>query len=331
MTADSNDSFYRLTPDCVIDAVEAQGYLSDSRIIPYNSYENRVYQVGIEESQPLMAKFYRPKRWSDEQIQEEHDFTLELAELEIPVVPPMIHEQRTLLNHAGFRLALYRRHGGHPPEFDQIDQLPVLGRLIGRIHAVGRRCLFQHRPKIGVQEYGHDSVEFLQANDFIPMELKTAYDSLVRDLLGIIDERFAQTPFEPLRLHGDCHPGNILWRDDHAHFVDFDDARNGPAIQDLWMMLSGDRHQQTLQMEALLEGYEEFCDFDLRELNLIESLRSLRIIHYAAWLARRWEDPAFPHNFPWFNTMRYWSDHVLSLREQLAALNEPSLKLTGNC
>ncbi|GAB1268015.1 serine/threonine protein kinase [Aurantivibrio infirmus] len=328
-----------LIPDRIIDAVEAQGFTSDARILALNSYENRVYQVGVEDGSPLIAKFYRPERWSDEQILEEHNFTLELAALDIPVVAPLQIASNpndetsitTLFNFAGFKFALYPRQGGHSPELDQLDNLVILGRFLGRIHAGGKQDVFQHRPSIDIQSYGIDSVRFLNGEStgepFIPAELLDAYNSLSRDLLERIRTRFTATPYREIKLHGDCHPSNILWRDEHAHFVDFDDARNGPAIQDLWMLISGDRDQQSLQMSTILEGYRQFYDFDLAELSLIESLRTLRIMHYAAWLARRWDDPAFPMNFPWFNTQRYWSDHILELREQLAAIDEPPLQI----
>ncbi|MGH1485753.1 MAG: serine/threonine protein kinase [Cellvibrionaceae bacterium] len=319
--------YYALTPDAVINAVESLGYLSDSRILALNSYENRVYQVGIEDEQPIIAKFYRPNRWTDEQIIEEHRFTLHLSELDIPVVPPLLFDGKSLLNYEGYRFALYTRRGGHAPELDNGDHLEVIGRFIGRIHSVGKQQTFEHRPTISSQHYANDSRDYLLNNDFIPTDLIPAYETLARDLIARIDSVFSQSDYNNIRLHGDCHPGNILWRDDHAHFVDFDDSRNGPAIQDLWMLLSGDYQQRCLQLADIMEGYSEFCDFASRELQLIEPLRAMRLMYYSAWLARRWEDPAFPHNFPWFNTERYWAEHILSLREQLAALDEPVLKL----
>lgn len=325
--------YQQLTPDNVINAIESVGYWSDSRILPLNSYENRVYQVGIEAESPIdtkgipiIAKFYRPNRWTDEQILEEHMFTQTLLDLDIPVVPPIQFENKTLLNFKGYRFSLYERRGGQAPELDNGDHLEIIGRFMGRIHSVGKTRLFQHRPSISVQNYAIDSRHFLLENNFIPSSLIPAYETITRDLIDRIESAFADITYQSIRLHGDCHPGNILWRDDHAHFVDFDDARNGPAIQDLWMLLSGDYHQRCLQLADIMEGYTEFCDFDRAELNLIEPLRAMRLLHYAAWLARRWDDPAFPHNFPWFNTERYWAEHVLSLREQLATLGEPVLQ-----
>ena len=318
--------YEKLTPDLVLDAVEACGYLSDARILALNSYENRVYQVGIEGSSPLIAKFYRPERWTNEQIIEEHEFTQALKDLEISVVPPMLDDEgKTLREFAGFRFSLYLRQGGHAPNLDDFDALLSLGRTLGRIHALGKARLFTHRPTLNIQSFARDSYDYLLANDFIPASLKIAYQTLGADLISRCEAVFSRVKYTPIRLHGDCHPGNILWRDEAPHFVDFDDARNGPAIQDLWMLLSGEREQQTAQLSEVLDGYQEFCDFDFAELPLIEALRTLRIMHYSAWLARRWTDPAFPHHFPWFNSERYWAEHILELREQLAALQEPPL------
>lgn len=320
--------FDGLTPDTVIDAVEHTGLLSDARIFPLNSYENRVYQVGIEEGTPIIAKFYRPGRWSDEQIQEEHSYSQELFDAEIPVVPPMLFDGQSLLQFKGYRFALYERRGGHAPELDNLDNLFTLGQTLGQIHAFAGAELFQHRQTYSPQRLGHDSREFLLSHDFLTSSTREAYATVTTHLLEKTDAIFAQTEFKTLRLHGDCHAGNILWRDDKPNFVDMDDACNGPALQDLWMMLSGDRLQKTEQMLSVLEGYEMFCEFNPAELNLLESLRTLRLMHYAAWLARRWHDPAFPIHFPWFNTERYWAEHILELREQLFALDEAPLKLT---
>lgn len=319
-------AYQSLTPDLVMDAVESLGHRCDARVFPLNSYENRVYQVGIEDSAPLIAKFYRPRRWSDEQILEEHQFSQALFDLGVSVVPPLADaDGETLAHYQGFRFALYPRQGGHAPNLDDFDQLLSLGRALGRIHALGQITPFTHRPTLDIDTFGEASRSYLLEQGFIPDSLIPAYESLSRDLLTRCQSAFAAVDYRPIRLHGDMHPGNILWRDPVPHFVDFDDARNGPAVQDLWMLLSGEREQQNLQLAEVLEGYREFADFNTAELGLIEALRSLRLMHYAAWLARRWSDPAFPHNFPWFNTERYWAEHILELREQLAALDEPPL------
>jgi Ser/Thr protein kinase RdoA (MazF antagonist) len=320
--------FDALTPDAVIQAIEAEGFFCDGRIYPLNSYENRVYQVGIEDSQPLIAKFYRPQRWSKEQIQEEHDFCLELADAEFPVVAPLRNsDEQSLRQQQGFWLALYPRRGGQAPELDYGDNLEIMGRSLAQLHNVGYNQPFVHRPAITIDSYAKASSQFLLDNQFIPNELQPAYKSLIDDIIPRLENAFASVQYESLRLHGDCHPANILWRDDAPHYVDFDDSRNGPAVQDIWMLLSGDKIQQQVQLKKILDGYRQFCPFNSAELKLIEPLRTMRLINYSAWLARRWDDPAFPHNFTWFNTVRYWSDHILTLREQQAALQEPALQL----
>lgn len=320
--------YQQLTPDTVIEAVESVGYLSDARILTLNSYENRVYQVGIEDAQPLIAKFYRPARWSNQQILEEHRFVQELHDLDIPCVPPLKDTNgNTLHTFREFRFALYPRQGGHAPELDNLDNLFILGRFIGRLHAAGAARPFAHRQTLSVEHFGHASMQFLLENNFLPASLQPAYESLCRQLLEKIQDIFREVKPAAIRLHGDCHPGNVLWRNEIPHFVDFDDCMNGPAIQDLWMLLSGDRPTQLAQIAEIIDGYQEFGNFAPKELRLIESLRTLRLMHYAAWLARRWGDPAFPHNFPWFNTERYWGQHILELREQLAALDEAPLVL----
>ncbi|MDJ0832999.1 MAG: serine/threonine protein kinase [Gammaproteobacteria bacterium] len=318
--------FETLTPDFIMDAIESQRFPCDGRILALNSYENRVYQIGIEDQQPIIAKFYRPERWNDVQILEEHNFSDELVAQELPVVAPLKNKQgETLHRYQDFRFSLFERRGGHAPELDYQDNLTILGRLLARMHLIGARDIFAQRPTIDLASYGSDSVGFISKH-FIPQELKTAYDSLARDLLDRLQQVIEQTPaVRYIRVHGDCHAGNMLWRDDKPHFVDFDDARMAPAIQDIWMLLSGSREQQSVQLKKILDGYYDFNDFDLVELSLIEVFRSLRIMHYSAWLARRWQDPAFPHSFPWFNTVRYWEEHILELREQLAALNEPAI------
>jgi Ser/Thr protein kinase RdoA (MazF antagonist) len=328
MTDSSSHPFDALSPDLLIDAVESQGFVSDGRFLALNSYENRVYQIGIEEQTPMIVKFYRPERWTDDQIREEHEYCFQLKDQELPVVCPWLNaEGQSLSTYADFRFALYERRGGHAPELDNLDNLFILGRLLGRFHGIGAMQPFSYRPTLDVENFGWQSYRLI-SEQFMPAELSPAYDSLALDVLKAVDEILVDYgPINNIRVHGDCHSGNILWRDDNPHFVDFDDARMAPAIQDLWMLLSGDRQEQTAQMAELIEGYSEFYDFDYRELRLIEVFRTLRIMHHSAWIARRWTDPAFPRAFSWFNSPRYWSDHILMLREQLAALNEPPLQV----
>ena len=311
-----------------MDAVESRGFRCDCRNLALNSYENRVYQVGIEDGLPLIAKFYRPGRWSDRQIMEEHGFCHELAGHELPVVTPLRNDAgESLASYGGILFALYPRQGGHAPEFDNLDNLLVLGRTLGRMHRVGGSSSFTARPSLDCQTHGHGSVALIR-DHFIPDEYRESYTAVTDRLLEAVEAAFGEcAPVSCIRTHGDCHAGNILWRDGAPHFVDFDDARMAPAVQDLWMMLSGDRRRRTEQLEALLEGYREFCRFDHRELRLIEPLRALRMLHYSAWIAARWDDPAFPEAFPWFNTVRYWGEQILTLREQLAALDEPPLEI----
>ena len=319
--------YQNLDPDRILNAVESTGLRCDGHLLALNSYENRVYQVGIEDAIPVVAKFYRPERWPDDAIREEHAFSLELADREIPVVPPIRDEQGETLHHfEGFRFALFPRRGGRWPDLDNPDNLVWMGRFIGRIHAVGSIQPFQHRPTLSVEHFGDDSYRYVLEKGFIPPDLQLAYRSLAEDVLKQVRQCFTRAgDLNFIRLHGDCHPGNILWTDDGPHFVDFDDCRMGPPIQDLWMLLSGDRRDMTIQLADVLEGYTEFFDFNARELNLVEALRTLRMLHYSAWLARRWEDPAFKLAFTWFNTQRYWEEHILALREQAAILDEPPL------
>ncbi len=315
-----------LTPDCILNAMESIGLLGDGRLLALNSYENRVYQVGMEQGTPLVAKFYRPGRWSDEAILEEHAFLQELVEREIPVVPALVQNGKTLHAFEGFRFSVSRKHGGRAPELDRPQTLEWMGRFLGRIHAIGALRPFQHRPEISIETFGTVPRDFLLAHGFIPDDLLAAYTSVADQALAGVRycyERAGQVRM--LRLHGDCHPGNVLWTDEGPHFVDFDDSRKGPAVQDLWMLLSGERADMARQLSDVLSGYEDFYDFDERELHLIEALRTLRLIHYAAWLAQRWEDPAFKKAFPWFNTQRYWQDRILELREQIALMEEPPL------
>ena len=367
-----------LTPELILDAVELAGVRCDGRLLALNSFENRVYQVGVEDAPPLVAKFYRPGRWTREAILEEHAFALELAGAEVPVVAPLRDDQirgaplrddqirgaplrddqirgaplrddqiagaplrddqipgappragaldMTLREHSGFPFALYPRQRGRAPELEDRDTLKWMGRFIGRIHAIGALHAFQHRPALDVRTFGEEPAGFVLERDFIPPDLRTAYETLVRQLLAQVRACFDRArEVSSIRLHGDCHAGNVLWADDGPHFVDLDDARSGPAVQDLWMLLSGERAAMEQQLGAVLSGYREFHHFALGELELIEALRTLRLIHYAGWLARRWEDPAFPVTFPWFNSQRYWQDHILSLREQAALMQEPPL------
>ena len=325
MSAHPYDS---LSPDLVIDAVESLGYMSDARLLALNSYENRVYQVGIEEGDPLIAKFYRPDRWTTDQILEEHQFSLDLQSAEISVVAPLVDALgNSLHRHGDFQFALFPRRGGYPPELDNFDNLLVLGRTLGRIHALGGSQRFLHRPTLSMDRMLTEPRQYLLEH-FIPTELRPAYESLTADLMHRVGDVFTEiSPEDQIRVHGDCHVGNILWRDETAHFVDLDDCCTAPAIQDLWMFLSGEHHERQLQLSELIEGYTEFYDFNPRQLRWIEALRTLRLVNYAAWLARRWDDPAFPRNFTWFNTERYWAEHILELREQLAALQEEPLAL----
>jgi Ser/Thr protein kinase RdoA (MazF antagonist) len=312
-----------LGPETVLDAVEALGRRSDGRLMALNSYENRVYQVWLEDGDAVVAKFYRPGRWSAAQIAEEHAFARELAEREIPVVAPFATGE-----HAGFSIALYPRRGGRRPELDDPKTLQWIGRFLGRIHAVGATRPFVHRETLSIQTFGEDSRAYLLQHDFVPADLLEAWKAVTEQALSAIRfsyKRAGET--KAIRLHGDCHPGNILWTYEGPHFVDLDDARMGPAMQDLWMLLSGDRAAMTRQLVDVLSGYEDFAALDRRELHLIEALRTLRLIHYSAWIARRWDDPAFPAAFPWFNTQRYWQDRILELREQIALMGEPPLKV----
>jgi|TARA_B110000238_G_C16122471_1_gene437770 Ser/Thr protein kinase RdoA (MazF antagonist) len=320
--------FETLDPSFLLDAVDSVGFETDGRVTILNSYENRVYQIGIEDSEPVIAKFYRPGRWSNQQIQEEHDYCYELVDAELPVVAPIKNDQDiSLFEHGNFRFSLYPRKGGRAPELDNLDNLFILGRFLGRIHMIGASSSFKTRPTINSQSYGHESVEYIKEN-FIPSDLRVAYESLTDDLLKIIDPIMNEaSDIKYIRAHGDCHIGNMLWRDELPHFIDFDDSRMAPAVQDVWMLLSGDRNEQQMQLREIIEGYNEFADFDLQELRLIESLRTLRMLHHSAWLARRWDDPAFPLGFPWFNTPRYWEEQILNMREQLSGLREPTMTL----
>ncbi len=316
-----------LTPDAVLDALEGVGLRGDGRLLALNSYENRVYQVNLEDGGYVVAKFYRPERWTDEQILEEHAFGAELAGREIPVVAAREIGGRTLHAFKGFRFAVYDRRGGRPPELEDEKVLEWIGRFLGRIHGVGAARPFLARPALDLETFGLEPRDWLLDSGMIPEDLRDTWESTVDLALEGVDRRFELAQHRDIRLHGDCHAGNILWTPDGPHFVDLDDARMGPAVQDLWMLLAGDRATATRQLKALLAGYERFHDFRREELALIEPLRALRLLHYSYWLARRWEDPAFPAAFPWFGTQRYWQDRVLELREQTSAMEEPPLSV----
>lgn len=314
--------YANLDPNVILSAIESLGFICTGSLLALNSYENRVYQVGIEDAAPLIAKFYRPGRWSNETILEEHQFAQELIEHDIPVVAPWRSEAGVSLHHhETHRFALFPRWGGWALEVDRMEQLAWMGRFIGRMHAVSACRPFEHRPTLTVETYGHKPYQFLIEEHFIPEHIKANYCHTVDALLEKIEQRFAQVgQLNYIRLHGDMHAGNALWNDTGPHIVDLDDCLMGPAIQDIWMLLSGDQHEMNAQLQHILHGYEAFHDFDFRERHLIEALRSLRMLHYAGWLAKRWEDPAFPSSFPWFNTPAYWQDQVIALRDQLEAL-----------
>ncbi|RCU45452.1 serine/threonine protein kinase [Corallincola holothuriorum] len=321
--------FAKLTPELILDALESQGIRVDSGLLPLNSYENRVYQFLDEERQRYVVKFYRPERWSDDAILEEHAFTQQLLDAEVPVVAPLTFAGKTLLKAEGYRFVVFPSVGGRHLEVDNLDQLEWVGRFVGRLHMVSSKQDFVHRPTLDFDSFGAQSAEYLQQANMLPDSLKTPFFTVLEHLLTALQRHLAEAAaYTPIRLHGDCHPGNILWRDEIGpQFVDLDDARMGPAVQDIWMLLSGERAERILQLELILEGYEQFCEFDNKQLALIEPLRALRQIHYMAWLARRWQDPAFPQAFPWFNSDKYWEGQILACKEQLSSLQEPPLSL----
>ncbi len=324
--------FEQLTPDFLLDALQSVGVRGDGRLLGLNSYENRVWQVGLEDGSSLIAKFYRPHRWTPGQIAEEHVFARQLVQAEVPVVAPMmLPDGQTRHDYQGFQFALFPRRGGRAPELDRAGTLERMGYFLGRLHAVGAQQPFLERPALSVQEFGLEPRRFLLASGLIPAELEPAWSAISQQALDLVGAAWlrAQTygEIESTRLHGDCHPGNVLWTDQGPHFVDLDDARGGPAVQDLWMLLSGGREEMQAQLSEVLRGYQAFRGFNPAELALIEPLRTLRLLHYSAWIARRWDDPAFPRNFPWFGGNRYWQDRILELREQVALLQEPPLAL----
>jgi len=330
--------YERLTPQAVLDALDSVGQRGDGRLLQLNSYENRVFQVFLEDGSAVVAKFYRPGRWSDAQIQEEHDFSLALLAAELPVIAPLPNPAATDTTPAGptlahtqidglpFRFAIYPCRAGHGPELDDPETLRWLGRFIGRLHTVGAEASFKHRRQLNPPTYGHDALARLLALDIIPPAQLDGWHRTCTQALAQIDSAFESTgSLRQLRLHGDCHPGNILWREQGPQVVDFDDACMGPAVQDLWMLLSGSADAMRGQLAQVLEGYRRFARFDLRELALIEPLRTLRMIHHSAWLAERWTDPAFPAAFPWFGTAGYWGQQTQQLQEQIEAMAQPPL------
>ena len=317
-------SFSGLDPDTILDALETQGIFLQSGLLALNSYENRVYQFQADDNKRYVVKFYRPARWTDAQILEEHSFAQELAESEIPIVAPLALNGKTLHHHGDYRFTVFPSVGGRQFENDNLDQLEWMGRFIGRIHRVSQAKTFKQRPDIDTQSYLDEPRQVLENSTLLPNHLKTAFFAILNPVITAASSAYKAT--DVIRLHGDCHPGNILWRDGPT-FVDLDDCRMGPAIQDLWMMLSGDRQQQLLQLDTLIEAYEEFQPFNTNQLVLIEPLRAMRMVHYMAWLSRRWEDPAFPRAFPWFADDKYWEGQILALKEQLSAMQEAPLKL----
>lgn len=317
-------NFAQLSPDLILDAIESIGVLVESGLLALNSYENRVYQFIAQDGIRYVVKFYRPQRWSVEQLLEEHEFAHELVEHDIPISAPVIVSGQTLHQYQGYHFALYLSVGGRQFEVDNLDQLEWMGRFIGRIHLVAKSRPFLHRPTINLTEYLDQPLATLKSHELVPSSLHNAFFTILQQ---VIDETKAQYQQQQnIRLHGDCHPGNILWRDGPT-FVDLDDCRMGPAVQDLWMMLSGDNQQMRIQLDTLIEAYSEFCDFNPAQLSQIEPLRAMRMVHYMAWLARRWQDPAFPQAFPWFAEDKYWEHQVLALKEQLSALREPAITL----
>ncbi|MEE9333858.1 MAG: serine/threonine protein kinase [Granulosicoccaceae bacterium] len=321
-------AFQHLDPVQILDAIDARGWQTDGRVSALNSYENRVYQIGLQDGSNVIAKFYRPERWTDAAILEEHRFCQLLVEYDLPVIAPIAGENgNTLLEAGPYRFCLFPRAGGRPPELDNPEQLTVIGRTLARLHSAGEQTSFEHRPTINPARLGDESIALLRNSNLVPSTSHENYFSLVDHIMPIVHERFnSASACRQICIHGDFHPGNILWGQSNTpHLLDFDDAATGPAVQDIWMFISGDRAYAQARLGDILDGYYEFREFDEQELSLIEPLRALRIIHYAAWIAKRWEDPAFKIAFPFFADARFWDEHVLSLREQFAALEEKPL------
>ena len=331
-------AYESLTPDVVLDALEHVGLRGDGRLTALSSYENRVYQVQLEDGSAVVAKFYRPQRWSDAQILEEHDLAHALMVAEVPVIGPMRLNGETMHHFGGFSFSVSPRRGGRPPELDDAEVLEWIGRFLARIHTVGAKKAFVVRPTLNLENFALEPKAWLLDNEMVPLDVQSTWTKACQEAIDLIGNYPALTGSQAsetrlIRLHGDCHPGNILWTPTDAaasvgpgpHFVDLDDARMGPAVQDFWMLLSGDRSQRTRQLGALVDGYEQFREFDREELALIEPLRTLRLIHYSAWLARRWSDPTFPVNFPWFGSSDYWQGQVQMLQEQCEAMQENPL------
>ncbi|WP_158782321.1 serine/threonine protein kinase [Pantoea sp. BAV 3049] len=318
-------NFQNLNPDTILDALWETGIRVESGLTALNSFENRVYQFADEDKKRYVVKFYRPQRWSQQQIEEEHQFTAELLADEVPVAAPRALQGKTLHQHQGYLFTVFPSLGGRQYETDNYDHLEWVGRYLGRMHQTGRKKMFAARPAIGLQEYITEPLQVLEASSLIPGKLKDRLLTSVR-LIGTTLQNYWHTQWQPLRLHGDCHPGNILWRDGPL-FVDLDDARTGPAVQDLWMLINGDSQEQRIQWDILLEAYSEFSEFDAHELSLIEPLRAMRMVYYLAWVVRRWQDPAFPANFPWMTDEDFWLRQISTFNEQARLLQEPPLQL----
>lgn len=323
----SATDYHKLTPDLILNAIESLAIYPETGLIALNSYENRVYQFRCDRGNRYVVKFYRPGRWSDEQILEEHSFTQELVSQEVPVAAPIELNNKTLHFYQGYRFALFPSIGGRAFEVDNLDHLEQVGRFIGRIHQIGTAKTFEHRISMSPAIWGRNAIDFLQESGHVPSNLELDFFKAATALNTQVEKIWHSQSFDPIRLHGDLHPGNILWTPQGPGFVDLDDACMGPAMQDLWMMLSGDRATQTMQLDILLEGYQEFCDFDFQQLRLVESLRAMRMLHHCGWISHRWEDPAFPRYFPWFAEINYWQQQITAFCEQINLLDAAPLSL----